>query len=164
MFVYDNIATEGPATFDWLLHALEEMTVEPDAGEVTIRRGRARLAVKLLSAVPVDFSQTRGFPVPPEERATGAPDQWHLAARTRSPAVEAKFLAALVPYRAEEKRPEIAAITDGSAAGLRIGDTRIAVWWKSGGQGNIDMEGLRGTGRLVIETPDGQTKLSVVHR
>ncbi len=155
LVVYDYLKTSAPATFDWLLHALERMQVAPAEGAVRIERGGARCAVQLLCTERLEFTQFGGFPVPPEERARGFPDQWHLTARTGAPAREVKFLAVLAPYRAGETPPEITALKGEAAAGFRVGKTRVAAWWGAGEKGSIALDGLAGEGRLVI-LPEGE--------
>ena len=164
LFVLDYLKTGAPATMDWLLHAHHRMEVDGTAASVTISRGKARLAVKLLATVPLEFNQFGGFPVKPEERAAGSPDQWHLTARTKIGAAEVKFLAVLVPYREGETAPEIAAIAGPRAAGFRIGDTRIAAWWGSGEKGTIRLGELSGDGRLVIHVKNAGRPETVVSR
>jgi len=102
------------------------MEVDNATASVTVSRGKACLAVKLLATEPFAINQFSGFPVRPEERAAGFPDQWHLTAHTTSRAAEVKFLRRFVPYRPGEKAPEITALTSPQAAGFRIGDTWIA--------------------------------------
>jgi len=164
LFVLDYVKTDEPATLDWLLHALHRMELQAPAGLVTISSGKARLAVKLLATVPFEFTQFGGFPVKPEERAAGSPDQWHLSARTTSRAAEVKFLAALVPYREGEVAPEITALAGPQGAGFRVGDTRIAAWWGSGEKGAIRLEELSGDGRLVIRVKDAGIAQTIVSR
>jgi hypothetical protein len=163
LFVLDYLKTGAPAKLDWLLHALDRMEVDSAAASVTISRGKARLAVKLLATEPLELSQFGGFPVKPEERAAGSPDQWHLTARTTTEASEVKFLAVLVPYREGEKTPEISALSGPGAAGFRIGDTRITAWWGSGEKGAIRLEDLSGDGRLVIRATDTGKVTTIVN-
>lgn len=164
LFVLDYLKTRTPATMDWLLHALHRMEVDSAAASVTVSRGKVRLAIKLLATESLEFSQFAGFPVKPEERAAGSPDQWHLTAHTKNGAPEVKFLAALVPYRDGEKAPEITALTGPGTAGLQIGDTRIAAWWGSGQKGAIRLEDLSGDGRLVICTKNAGKAEALVSR
>ncbi len=149
LIVYDSLQTAAPTSFDWLLHAWEQMQTGPEAGAVTIHRGKARCAVRLLASVPFQMSQFGGFPVPPTERAAGSPKQWHLTAHTATPAGDVKFLAVLVPYHAGEAAPKIEALKSGGARGFRVGGTEVAVWWGTGKTGAIKLNDLTGTGRLV---------------
>ena len=66
LVIYDQIKTAGPAAFDWLLHSLREMKIDPDTGSILITSGKAHLAVKLISTASLDISQFGGFPVKPE--------------------------------------------------------------------------------------------------
>jgi len=152
LFILDYLKTGTPATMDWLLHALHRMEVDNATASVTVSRGKACLAVKLLATEPFAINQFSGFPVRPEERAAGFPDQWHLTAHTTSRAAEVKFLAAFVPYRPGEKAPEITALISPQAAGVRIGDTWIAAWWGPGEKGTIRLQDISGEGRVVIRT------------
>ena len=103
--IYDDLEGERPATYQWLLHALEEMAVDEAAGEVTVRRGAARLSVRFLAPQGLSFSQTDQFTVPPE--APNMPNQWHLAASTREPALRQRFLTVLLPHREGAAPPEV---------------------------------------------------------
>ena len=114
LIVQDYLRASAPATFDWLLHALNRMEIDEDAGAITLRDGEARLAVRLVSSVPLRFSQRTGFPIKPEFAENTAyvdsakfPDHWHLTASTQTPAREVKFRAVLVPYRTSEPPPVI---------------------------------------------------------
>jgi hypothetical protein len=150
LVVYDQIKTAGPASFDWLLHSLREMKVDPASGSILITNGKAHLAVKLFSTAPLDFSQFGGFPVKPEERAAGAPDQWHLTARTKTKTAEAKFLAVLAPYREGQKPPEIELVSGPGNTGFRVGEVQILAWWGSGETGQISLGSLQTEGRLLL--------------
>ena len=140
LVVHDYLRASAPATFDWLLHALSRMNVDARGGAITVQDGPARLAVRLVAGSPLRFEQKSGFPVPPEPITNTAyvlgkeefAEQWHLSARTASPAREMKFLAVLVPYRASEKPPEIVATRKGDAVGFRIGATEVSAGWGAG--------------------------------
>jgi hypothetical protein len=153
LVVSDHIRTDAPATFDWLLHARQRMEVDSRTGAVAIASGQARCLVRLRSSIPAKFSQTGAFPVRPDERASGFPDQWHLTARTAAPRAEVKFVAVLVPYRAGEAMPNIEPIEGSRAAGFRVGRSQVAAWWGDGETGPIQAGEVRGEGRLAVRTP-----------
>jgi hypothetical protein len=137
------------------------MKVDPDTGSILISSGKAHLAVKLISTTPLDFSQFGGFPVKPEERAAGAPDQWHLTARTKMKTAEAKFLAILAPYREGQKPPEIEVNSRQGPACFRVGEVQIVAWWGSGETGPISLEAEQKRGRLLLRYRE-QGKLKIV--
>ena len=115
LVISDALRTNAPATFDWLLHALEQMETDSRTGAVLVRSGDARLAVRVIASAPLEFSQASKFPVQPEAANNTAyvlgtpsfPDQWHLKATTSRPSREMRFLAVLAPYRAGEPEPAI---------------------------------------------------------
>ncbi len=161
LVVYDRIRTDAPAAFDWLLHALQRMDVDGRAGAVTITSGQARCLVRLRSSVPVRLSQTGAFAVPPEERASGFPNQWHLTARTETPQVEVKFVAVLAPHRAGDAAPEIEPVEGDRTVGFRVGRAQVAAWWGEGEAGLMEAGGVRGEGRLAVRVPaSGQAFVS----
>jgi hypothetical protein len=94
--LYDDLEAESPATYQWLLHALEEMQIDAPANTVTVARGAARLKVQFLQPGALSFSQTDQFSVAPE--APNMPNQWHLAASTSEPTARRQFLTVLLPY------------------------------------------------------------------
>lgn len=158
LVVQDYLRTSAPASFEWLLHALNKLETDSRTGSIALREGDARLAVRLIATAPFRFAQRTGFPIAPEFAQNTAylegkpthPDQWHLAARTESPAQEIKFLAVLVPYRASEKEPEIVAFQSANTRGFRVGGSEFAAWWGPGSQGP--------EGRLVVRvTEQGKT-------
>ncbi|MCW5977112.1 MAG: DUF4962 domain-containing protein [Bryobacteraceae bacterium] len=162
LFVHDYLKTAAPATSDWLLHSLNRMEVDAASASATVSAGKARMAVKLLATVPLEFSQFGGFPVKPEERAAGSPDQWHLSARGTGQTDEVKFLAALVPYREGERPPAIETIGGKRGVGFKIGNTEIAAYWGLLETGEIQAGDLQGPGRLIVRVvDDGQPRTIV---
>ncbi len=163
LVVHDYVKTGAPTTFDWMLHALNRMETESQSGSIALRDGIARLAVRLVSTEPFEFSQTSEFAVLPEviappgqvvsasQRLSKFPDQWHLSAHTRSPALEIKFLAVMVPYRDGGPLPEISVVESPNARSFRVNGTEVKAWWGPGNRGAIFTNGLNGSGRLVIK-------------
>ena len=140
LVVHDYLRTSAPATFDWLLHALQRMTVDGEAGALTLADGDARVAVRLVAGAPLRFEQRSGFPIPPEPITNTAyvlgkeefAEQRHLAATTQSPAREMKFIAVMVPYRASERAPEIVVSRSAKSVVFRVGATEVSAGWATG--------------------------------
>jgi hypothetical protein len=105
--IADDLEARQPATFQWLLHALSQMTVVASKAEVTIAAEEAGLRVVMLAPRDLTFAQTDQFdPVPERDFRP----QWHLTVSTRSPARSAGFLAVLEPFRAPgARRPDASA-------------------------------------------------------
>jgi hypothetical protein len=133
LVVHDRLLTSAPTTFDWLLHAANAMRTGKD-GSVTIVKGNARAAVRLVSSTPFTVRQSSGFPIKPEFAANTAyvlgeesfADQWHLKATTTRPASRVGYFAVLVPYRASEPEPVIEDINAPGARGFRIGAVTVS--------------------------------------
>ncbi len=131
--ICDELDSAGESTFQWLLHAREEMALDEEAQSVLISAGEARLLTRLLAPQGLALSQVRGFPVAPERES---PDQFHFTAETTQPAERQVFLAVLTAYReGEEERVPEAELIDGEGGRgvlLRRGDESTLVVWKLG--------------------------------
>ncbi|MCX6621520.1 MAG: heparinase II/III family protein, partial [Acidobacteria bacterium] len=151
LVISDSLAAAGPATFEWLLHALNEMETDERSGTILVKDADVRLAVRVVASVPLRFSQTGRFPIQPEFASNtayvlgkaGFPDQWHLTATTGQPSAEMKFLAVLVPYRASEPAPEITPVQTQGHTGFRVGETEVTAWWGPGTAGPLGETGSR---------------------
>lgn len=162
LVVHDYVKTEGPAKFDWLLHALNRMEAESGSGTIEIEDGDVKVAVRLVASVPFRFSQTNKFAIPPEAASNTAyilgkasfADQWHLRATTETPEDEIKFLAVFVPYRDSEPQPKIEVLRGESTIGFRVDGADVAAWWGDGSQGKISAGGVKGEGRLVVDVKE----------
>lgn len=97
IILFDDVSAPQPATYDWLLHSLEQMQVNETEGTVNIKRADARLKVQFLTPQNLKFSQDDKFTAPPE--GENMPNQWHLTAQTSDPASDARFVTVLMPYR-----------------------------------------------------------------
>jgi hypothetical protein len=170
LVVHDYLKTSAPATFDWILHALNRMEIDENAGSILVHDGDARMAVRLITTVPARFSETGKFPIAPEAPTSTAyiltkdvySDQWHFTASTLAPAQEVKFLAILVPYRASEPMPHIERLRESDSAVFRVGDMEIAAWWGEGARGEVHAKGLRGNGRFVLRVSEGGRPSTIV--
>ncbi len=95
--VRDTLAAPQPATYQFLLHALERMAIDEPHRQVDVQRGAARCRVDFLASSGLRFEQTDQFPVAPFR---AAPNQWHLTAATTTPAAATESLLVIQPYRA----------------------------------------------------------------
>ncbi|MBM4050295.1 MAG: DUF4962 domain-containing protein, partial [Planctomycetes bacterium] len=94
--IRDELAAPKPATFQFLLHALNRMDVDAPKQRVTIAKGASRCRVDYLAPTGLTFDQHDRFTKPPFRPA---PNQWHLTASTVEPASVASSLIVLQPYR-----------------------------------------------------------------
>ncbi|MBN2289876.1 MAG: DUF4962 domain-containing protein [Candidatus Glassbacteria bacterium] len=159
--VHDYLKTAGPARFDYLLHALEQMELDQENSRVYVRSGEAGLEVRLLAGAGLEFSQSGKFPVPPEERYEGSAEQWHFSARTSEPADEMRFLVLMLPARVGDPPVEVEELDYEGLRGFRVGGEKVLAWWGEGETGELDRAG--GQGRMVVEyLEDGELKQKLV--
>ncbi|NQT87846.1 hypothetical protein HQ560_13855, partial [bacterium] len=129
--ILDELAAAKPVTFEWGLHALEQMRVDEGKRSVLVQRGKARLDARVLLPESLTFGQTDKFDPPPED---GKPNQWHLTASTRAKATEARFLTVLRPYRAGkgDALPELRRLEGAGVGWTEGGVERSVVFGKAG--------------------------------
>jgi hypothetical protein len=163
--VYDYLKTEGPAKFDYMLHALEKMQLDRENNSLVVQNGEAGLDIYFLSSSALDFSQSDKFPVAPEERYEGAPDQWHFTASTVEDTDEMRFLVLMVPRRVQEEvsaAPEIKRLDYNKVKGFQVGEDKVLAWWETGESGDFSSAGSEENAKMLIEyTANGgkETKL-----
>ncbi len=133
--VHDYFSTEKPATFQFMLHALERMEYDKKNGTIFVDNGPVRCVVRIISSQPLEFSQTDKFSIAPSERYEGAANQWHLTVSTTRKATEVKFLAIAVPFRNTEPMPRIEMVEQGNWRGFMVNGEKIAGWWGEGETG-----------------------------
>ena len=167
MAVHDYLKTAGPATFDYLLHSLEQMELNEENQRLRVKSGEVELDVYFLAPQTLDFMQTDEFPIAPEERYEGAPDQWHFTASTIEDADEMRYLVLMIPRHPETDRnvlPEVQRLDYGTVKGFQVGDEKILAWWGTGEKGNFSPAGSEENAKLVIEyTENGENKKYLFH-
>jgi hypothetical protein len=109
--VLDDLAAPSPATFQWLLHALDKMEVDEARRQVVSRRGPASLTVRLHAESPLAFSQTDQFDTPynagnPPEYQEQMPNHWHFTAALTAKAAEQRIAAVMLVQGAAESFKE----------------------------------------------------------
>jgi hypothetical protein len=96
LVLYDDLAAREPATFQFMLHALAEFSVDPDQQRLSVTQPRAGVTVRYLSPTPLAFRQWDGYEPPPDREF---PNQWHVEASTQTKEREVGMLTVLLPHR-----------------------------------------------------------------
>jgi hypothetical protein len=155
--IHDYLRADSPTRYQYMLHAVEQMSLDEEGGKLSLTVGQAQLDVYLMSDQGLGFSQTSQFLVPPEERYEGAPDQFHFTAETGADSAELKFLVLCVPYKKGEVPPKVRMLEEGEIRGFQIGEDRVVAWWGAGETGLLS-EGS-GEGRLLVNSAfEGEMK------
>ncbi|HWH72237.1 MAG TPA: heparinase II/III family protein, partial [Candidatus Sulfotelmatobacter sp.] len=140
--LYDDLVAAQPATFQFMLHALQPFTVDEPQASLSVQQPKAGLTVNFLSPVPIAFRQWDGFtPKPTKE----FPNQWHVEAGTREKRTELGMLTVLVPYRAGQVQPwKAQRLETATALGVRFeraGQMTLIAFRKAGVAGQAELAG-----------------------
>lgn len=131
--IRDELCAPKPATFQFLLHALSKMDVDPTVQRVGIVQGAARCCVDYVAPRGLAFSQSDRFTQPPFKPS---PNQWHLTASTVAPAQDAASLIVLQPHRATEAEallaPRVASGDGCAGVTLTSGERSVTVIFRTG--------------------------------
>ena len=160
MVVHDYLKAEAPASYQYMLHALQRMDLNEKEGKIALTVGKAQLDVYIMSDQSLRFSQTDQFLVPPGDRYEGADNQYHFMAETSDDKAEVKFLAVFLPYKKGETPPAVEVVGEGSVRGFTVGTDRALAWWGEGETGTL-AEGLP-AGRMLVESEEQGTTRKVV--
>ncbi|MCP4641028.1 MAG: DUF4962 domain-containing protein [bacterium] len=117
--IFDQLDAHDPVTYEWRLHALSEMNLEPEIQQLTVSQGKARLLVRMFQDAQLSATQTYEFDVPPENDAA---DQWHAVVSPLEKAKAYTFLTVLVPYKegGKDALPIIEPIASDTGRGVKI--------------------------------------------
>jgi len=139
--IFDDLASPVPRTYEWRLHALDEMVIDEDKDEVIVTRGDATLRAVLSAATGLRYEQTDEIPWPPED---DSPPQWHLTASSDEKASSYWFLTALVPSKGGPESG-IRRISTDTAAGcsVSLGNAEVIAVFRPAG-----VTGVMRTGKI----------------
>jgi len=100
LILYDELEAREPVAWTWLIHSLENMSVDSTAGtfKAWVKSGSG--LGKLWSSEPLSWTLKNQFDVPAVSYRSRSgrvyrDDQWHLAATTRERKPAARFLAVI---------------------------------------------------------------------
>ena len=160
MAVHDYLNTEGPGTFDYLLHTLEKMQLDQENQHLLIKSGDVGLDVYFLTPEKLEFRQSDKFPIAPEERYEGAPEQWHFTAQTVDETDEMRFLVLMIPRRLGEDADglKVKRLDYGTVQGFQVGEEKVLAWWGTGEKGDFSVAGSDEDAKLIIEYKENGNK------
>ena len=158
VLICDDLASDRPREFTWLLHALDRMAIDREAQRVQIRRSTAVLDADFLTPEALTFEQTDKFT---HESSKPWPNQWHLRATPPAPATAQQFLVALVPRRHEATISASKLAGEGwLGARVQQGRTTTTAVFRTGTKrGNIGPTELRADGLAAAATIDASGRL-----
>jgi len=124
------------------------------------------LDIYFLASSLLDFRQTHEFPIAPEERYEGAPDQWHFTASTVEETDEMRFLVLMIPRRLEEDvnaSLDVKKLDLGTVQGFQVGEDKVLAWWGTGEEGDFSAAGSEGNAKMLIQyTSNGEKETKLI--
>jgi hypothetical protein len=149
--IHDRLASpNASAEFDWLLHAIRPIEIDPAERTFSIQCENAALRGRFLGPARLNLTVQTGFPVEPVNRYSTDPvppenyfPEWILHAVLPSPAAETEFVAAMQIQRlgtGSESVAEIQPLEAENAYGLslKLGDrTHVVLLRKQGAEGPL---------------------------
>lgn len=158
--ICDEVEAPEPSTFQWLLHARNEMRLDESAQSVLVSSDDARLSAQLLSPTGLQFTQEEGFPVEPER---GGADQFHFTADTGEPAESAVFHSVLSAYRQGDSRQvpdaEVLEAEGGAAVRLQWEDESAVVLWRLGDADEVRFDDLSSEADVAVFRRDADGEM-----
>jgi hypothetical protein len=146
----DELESAGePSTFQWLLHARNEMDLSEEAKRVTISEGQVRLQVDFLEPEGLKFEQRTGWdPLP--DRPETAPPQFHFTASTQEPQRSARIVSVLSPHRAGTTGalPSARLVESEGGIAIQVGDDLVL--WKEAGAAEVRAAGQVSRARVAV--------------
>jgi len=154
--IFDRLETTKPATFQWWLHAPNEMIVNAPR-DIRVQTNDARCRVSFLAPDKLQITQTNRFDPPPRPRVRLT--QWHLTAATSEPATRCDFVTVLCPHRASEPPPPEAKIektAEGFQVRVELKDGHVAIGLKGTDAPALRLGELRTRGDVAAVRFDGR--------
>ena len=101
--IYDQLEAPEPSTYQWYLHAVNEMKIN-NQHDIYAENGNAACRVNFLYPKNLQLSQTDKFDVPPRPRIKLV--EYHLTAGTTEPQRKMEFVTVLQPYKKDGEKPK----------------------------------------------------------
>lgn len=156
--VFDQLETPEPSTFQWLMHAPTEMTV--DGQNVTIENGEAGCKAIFLTPDGLQITQTDKFDPPPRPRVKLR--QWHLQASTTDAQENCQFVTIIRPYKKGAEVPsgvEMEKLSNGYACKIALEDGVAIVLLRTSAEGQLAGYETATNGALAVVRLDSANEV-----
>jgi len=127
--IWDRVEAGQKASYTWLLHSLQEPSLDTEASLAVVRQAEAGVVIGAYGPEALVWKTTSRFPQNPrftEEDAEASP-QWHTSLATKGKAESEDLLLVLAPFEGEAV-PEVKPleVEGGKGAEAGIGGAQIA--------------------------------------
>lgn len=134
--IWDSLRAPEPATFEWRLHASNEMAKLSETS-YQATKGKAACTVEFLQPSGLSISQTDQFETPPRPRIKLV--ECHLTAATTAKSPTGEFVTVLRPH------PSDAALAGTSAIQTAVGGYLVTIPMPDGGESRVLLNAQPGT-------------------
>ena len=159
--VYDRLEAREPATYEYWLHAINEIDVDGQHN-VRVRNGDVVCDIDFLAPSSLTFSQTDQYDPNPRPRITLR--EWHLTAKTKDKKRQMEFVTLYRTHRVKDKLPDEASlerIEGGYLLKAKLSDGELSALLPISEQITMKADGLesKGTIKCRLEKNSGQVQI-----
>jgi hypothetical protein len=162
--IWDHAESSQKASFTWLLHSLQEPTLDADSSTGIIRQAEAGLTLGAFGPAGLVWKTNSKFPKNPQfaEDDVESPPQWHTSISTKGKSEAEDLLLILAPFEGETA-PEAAAleVEGGRGAEVKIGGGRIVSAIRVGEAESVSWAGFAAEGDCVVLRMAGDDPVAV---
>lgn len=164
--VYDRLAAKAPSTFEYWLHAVNEMEAR-DQHNVHVKAENVACFIDFLTPAGLTFKQTNQYDPNPRPRIKLR--EWHLTATRPEKKEAVEFVTLLRPYRAsglaggaflypDADRPELRAIAGGYSLRVPLTEGEAVALLPTDEAAKLQALGLGSKGSIVVQVRDKDGK------
>jgi hypothetical protein len=149
--VYDRLAANEPASFEYWLHAINEFRIK-DQRNIETEVGGVKCAIDILAPEDLNISQTNQYD--PNPWPTIKTREWHLTATTPRKAKAVEFIALYRPHRTGQTVPrqaDLRKVEGGYVLSAETSKGRVVALLPTNDTAEFAAEGLTTTGAIVVE-------------
>jgi len=151
IIIFDTLKAPKPSSFEWLLHAPVEMTVNGPRN-IRIANGKAQCKAAFLWPPELSISQTDKFETPPRPRIKLV--EYHLTAQTKKKAEEVQFVTVFRPHLTGTTLPageaELVEVPGGFGVTVPLSNGRLCALLRTAQTGNIEGVGLSTDANIAV--------------
>ncbi len=160
--VYDRLEAKEPSTFEYWLHAINEIGVK-NQHEVQVRYDDVVCDIDFLTPSDLAFKQTNEYDPKPRERIKMR--EWHLTATTSEKKKRMEFVTLYRPHQIKDKVTDEASleqIKGGYALKTKLSDGEFAALLPTDDTASLEAFGLTGKGAINCRLKKSGTQVEVL--
>ncbi len=163
--ICDELESATASTYEWLLHAWQEIELDQPSQSVTIARGEAHLTTQLLAPDGLRFTQTEGFDIAPEK--ADSPTQYHFTAETSGASQAETFISVLSTWQTDNAGrvpvSELIEAEGGRAVRLTWPNGSATVLWRLGDATRVSAGELSTDAEVAAVSTDAQGNVTSIY-